>query len=180
MTDLRIMSSVQPPFNRAIWSAWHIVVKGVIFLAMRMMRLMARSVRLMTLIRLCGSELIEYCCKKITIKQCQQYFYLDAAQCKKWYHKTYFWYCCFCFCKVGLPRWVAYLTSQLTNKQYCLMARSVRLMMVVKLCRSELTEYCCKNITIKQCQQYFYLDAAQCSKKYISNVVVFVISRWTI
>ena len=35
---------------------------------MRMMRLMARSVRLMTLIRLCGSELIEYCCKKITIK----------------------------------------------------------------------------------------------------------------
>ena len=47
---------------------------------MRMMRLMARSVRLMTLIRLCGSELIEYCCKKITVMQCQQYFYLDAAQ----------------------------------------------------------------------------------------------------
>ena len=99
MTDLRIMSSVQPPFNRAIWSAWHIVVKGVIFLAMRMMRLMARSVRLMTLIRLCGSELIEYCCKKITIKQCQQYFYLDAAQCKKTVSQNLFLILLFVFFK---------------------------------------------------------------------------------
>ncbi len=49
------MSSVQPPLSKAIWSSWHMLMKGAIFFVMRIMRFMARSVRLITLMRLLGS-----------------------------------------------------------------------------------------------------------------------------
>ena len=62
-----------------------------------------------------------------------------------------------------------------TNKQHCLMARSVRLMTLIRLCGSELIEYCCKKITIKQCQQYFYLDAAQCKKTVSQNLFLILL-----
>ena len=56
MTLLRIMSSVTPPLSRAIWSSWHMLRNEEIFLVIRMIRLIARSVRLITDIKLFGSE----------------------------------------------------------------------------------------------------------------------------
>ena len=59
-TDLRTMSSVQPPLRRAIWSSWHMLTKGVIFMAIRMMRLIARSISVTRLIRLLGSANVDW------------------------------------------------------------------------------------------------------------------------
>ena len=57
---MRTMSSVQPPLSSAIWSSWHMLTKGVIFMAIRMMRLIARSISVTRLIRLLGSASVDY------------------------------------------------------------------------------------------------------------------------
>ena len=59
MMDLNIINSVQPPFNNAIWSSWHILMNGEICFAILIIRLMARSVKLITLIKLFGSAVAD-------------------------------------------------------------------------------------------------------------------------
>ena len=53
-TDRRIMSSVQPPLSRDTWSSWHTLLKAETCFAILMIRLMAKSVRLITLCKLQG------------------------------------------------------------------------------------------------------------------------------
>ena len=45
------MSSVQPPLSRDTWSSWHTLLKAETCFAILMIRLMAKSVRLITLCR---------------------------------------------------------------------------------------------------------------------------------
>ena len=48
------MSSVQPPLSRDTWSSWHTLLKAETCFAILMIRLMAKSVRLITLCKLQG------------------------------------------------------------------------------------------------------------------------------